>query len=70
MARPRKPISPRKLHVALPQDLANRLEIYLTSTAQGRVPLGAWSDFFAERTREFFAKLERSTNVPGNAVES
>jgi hypothetical protein len=57
-----KAIEPsRKLTLQMPPALMTRLELYLTSTAMGRVPKGAWSKFFCDRTEEFFARLATPT---------
>ena len=58
MARPSKITRPRKIHVHLPEDVAARLELYLWSPGENRVPYGAMSKFFEERIREFFDSLE------------
>jgi hypothetical protein len=58
MPRPTLIIRPRKLTIALPEDVAARLELYLTSPAEQRVPHGAYQRFFVERIGEFFAKWE------------
>lgn len=43
------------LHVCLPEDIYARLVIHLYSSAEGRVPRGAFQRFFNERITEFFA---------------
>ena len=57
---PRQPLitRPRKLTINLPEDVAARLELYLTSVALGRVPQGAYQAFFVERINEFFLRME------------
>lgn len=49
-------IRPVPLTTSLPEDLHARLTLYLYSTAEGRVPKGAYSRFLADRVSEFFAK--------------
>ncbi len=58
MARPRKIDRPRKLTISLPESVATRLELYLTSTALGRVPHGGWQEFIVERIEEFFQLID------------
>ena len=55
---------PRKLTVHLPEDVAHRLELYLTSEALGRPPLGAYQKFFTERIEEFFLKAAATQGEP------
>lgn len=38
----------------LPQSVRTRLDLFLYSTLEQRVPLGAYQEFFLERIREFF----------------
>lgn len=53
--RPPNILRPTKLTTYLPEDLRAKLELHLFSTVEGRVPHGAYSQFLAERVREFFA---------------
>ena len=39
---------------ALPQHVRDRLDLWLYSELEGRVPKGAYRDFFSARTTEFF----------------
>jgi hypothetical protein len=59
MSRQQHIIRPRKLTIHLPEDIAMRLELYLTSVREGKVPQGAYQRFFVDRINEFFAKLQQ-----------
>lgn len=54
MPRAPNPIPSRKLTLMLPQTAVNRLEIYLWSELENRVPQGAYQQFFTARINEFF----------------
>lgn len=55
---PRKPsITPNKhLHTTIPADLAARLDLFLWSEAENRVPQGAYQSFICDSIRDFFNK--------------
>lgn len=57
MPRPFKTDRPIKLTISLPESLHTRLSLLLFSTADGRVPLGAWSTFFETLGRQALARL-------------
>ena len=44
----------------IPLDVMNKLNAYLYSPVEGRIPVGAYRKFFIERINEFFAKQEAS----------
>lgn len=44
----------RHIHTTLPPNLADRLELYLFSDSEGRVPKAALQQFLIERISEFF----------------
>ncbi len=46
----------RHLHTVLPPDLLARLDLYLWSEVEGRVPKGAYQEFFCTAIRDFFGK--------------
>ena len=48
----------RHLHTTLPADLAARLEAYLWSESEGKVPRSAIQTFLISRIREFFENRE------------
>jgi hypothetical protein len=52
-------IPPTHLRTALPADVRAKLDLYLYSEAEGRVPHGAYSRFLAERITEFFAQKRK-----------
>lgn len=54
---PRRPaITPNvRLSTTLPAEVRARLDIFLFSEVEGRVPKGAYQDFFVARAVEFFS---------------
>lgn len=58
MPAPRNAIPTIPLTTGLPEDLMDRLNLHLFSEVEGRVPKGAYKDFFAQRVREFFGTTE------------
>lgn len=52
--RPPNTLRPAKLTTYLPEDLRAKLDLYLFSPVEGRVPHGAYTKFLAERVQEFF----------------
>lgn len=59
---PRKPEvdRPTRLELKLPESLRSRLDLFLFSELEGKVPKGRYQEFFSERVRHFFdsAKLD------------
>lgn len=53
---PRKPEvdRPTRLELKLPESQRSRLDLFLFSELENRVPKNAYRDFFTERVREFF----------------
>ena len=47
------------LHVVLPPDVGNWLEVYLYSEAQHRIPVGAKAAFITRLIRDFKENLTR-----------
>lgn len=43
-----------RINLVLPADIRTKLDLYLFSEAEGRVPMGAYQQFFVERIQEFF----------------
>lgn len=54
MARKPNIIPSSKLTIALPLPERTRLDLYLYSEVEGRVPMSSHKEFFSERIREFF----------------
>lgn len=54
---PRTPniIRPSKLTLHLPEDIRAKLDLYLFSDIEGRIPQGAYQQFLTERINEFFS---------------
>lgn len=59
MSRPPNIIPPTRLTLRLPEDVRARLDLYLWSELEGRVPFGRYQEFFLARIREFFDSLEK-----------
>lgn len=58
MGRPKLLDVRRKLTLeGIPETLLARLDLILLNPTTGKVPRGAYSRFFAERTEEYLAKL-------------
>jgi hypothetical protein len=47
------------IHTWLPADLKARIDLYLYSEAEGRIPHAAHSNFFTQLALEFFERLEK-----------
>ena len=73
MSAPFKPIRPVRLHTTLPEDMKAKLDLYLYSEAEQRIPKGALQEFLMERIEEFFSSrrldLESYGFPPGMAVK-
>lgn len=52
-----------KLTTRIPMDVMVKLDSFLYSEVEGRIPLGAYQKFFVERIQEFFAKQEESVHA-------
>lgn len=53
-------IRPVKLTTNLPENLRAKLDLYLYSPVEGRVPHGAYNKFLVELLTKFFNDLEQS----------
>lgn len=54
MARPKAPVPKVVLNLWLPLEVRTKLDLHLVSELEGRVPHGAYSDFFTARVKEHF----------------
>jgi hypothetical protein len=54
MARPANTVRPATLHLHIPEDLKTRLDLFLWSALEVRVPHGAYTRFLIPLIREFF----------------
>lgn len=54
MSAPLKLMRPVALNLRLPEDVRGRVDLFLYSPAEGRVPKSAYQNFFLERIQEFF----------------
>lgn len=64
-----KIIRPVKLTTTFPEDIRVKMDLYLFSKVEGRVPKGAYQEFLVGLIKEFFTKLE-SRNDARNAAEN
>lgn len=66
MSRPRRVIRPTSLEVSIPETIRGRLDLFLFSEVEGRVPLGAYSRLVTRLLSEFFEgeELPLSPYVP------
>ncbi len=53
--KPRRVVRPTHLHLSLPEDVRTRLDLFLWSDLEQRIPQGAYQTFFLSRIREFFS---------------
>lgn len=58
--RPANIIPSDRINLHLPVDIKSRLDLHLFSSVEGRIPKGAYSKFFEERVREFFARIDEA----------
>lgn len=54
MARPKSTIRTVPVHISLPEDLADKVELMLYSELEGKVPHGEKSKFFTQLVTEHF----------------
>lgn len=54
---PRRPnvVRPVRLTLMLPEDIRAKLDLHLWSEVEGRVPHGAYQQFFLARIAEYFS---------------
>ncbi len=57
MSRRKNIIPVTQLCLKLPEDLRAKLDLYLFSDLEGRVPQGKYQEFFIARIKEFFEKV-------------
>lgn len=58
MPRPPRLMRPVRKNLAVPEDIAARVDLELFSELEGRVPHGAWSKFVTELIREYYRKKD------------
>ncbi len=51
-------IPPSQLCLKLPSDLRTKLDLYLWSDLENRVPKGKYQEFFIERIKEYFERIK------------
>lgn len=56
-------VRPTTIRLSIPEDLRVKLDLFLVSPTEGRIPRGAYKEFFAERLREFFRRPENRIEI-------
>lgn len=66
MPRPKNIVPSRNLHLMLAEEDATRLDLYLYSEAEQRIPHAARQKFFTQRLQEFFGwvRLDLALYIP------
>lgn len=59
MARPKQTTPSVFRNIALPQPLADRLDVFLYSELEGRIPTGAYKAFFTNLIEQHFEQSRR-----------
>lgn len=59
MARPKQTTPSVFKNIALPEPLAAKLDIELFSDLEGRIPTGAYKEFFSALLEQYFAAKSR-----------
>lgn len=67
MPRPRKTVRPRSLHLKLPEDILDRIDLLLFSPLEGRVPQGAYQSYFLSLIQRDFASRAPTDQEAHNA---
>jgi threonine synthase len=55
MPRPKQTVPSATRNIALPQPLADKLDLELYSELEGRIPTGAYKSFFSNLLEQYFA---------------
>ena len=63
-----KIIRPIRLHTTIPEDIRAKMDVYLYSDVEGRVPKGAYQEFLVGLVMEFFNKMEKRNADPGTST--
>lgn len=56
MARKLNVVRPVKLHTHIAEDLRAKIDLHLYSSLEGRVPVGAYRQFFEQLIKEYFSR--------------
>ena len=56
-------IRPVKLTTYFPEDVRTKLDLYLYSELEGRIPKGAYQQFLMDRIRDFFDTVSLDVGV-------
>lgn len=57
--RPANIIPSERMTLWLPADLRARIDLHLFSEVEGRIPRGAYTEFFSSLAREYIAQLDK-----------
>lgn len=55
MPKPKKTLRSVQMNIAMPEDLAAKIQLELYSDLEGKIPFGAQSEFFAMLVRDYFS---------------
>ena len=58
MSRPKGTVPSVPKNIAIPKPLADQLDLHLYSEIEGRIPLGAYKDFFTALLQNYFNSLK------------
>ena len=58
---------PVPLNTCIPEDLRGRIDLYLYSPLEQRVPVGAYQKFICSLIEDFFTKLDKGGNDAANS---
>lgn len=59
MPRPKQATPSTFRNIAIPKPLADRLDIELFSDVEGRIPMGAYKEFFSNLLRQYFEQKRK-----------
>lgn len=68
MPRPKNTVPTVFKNIALPADLAGKVDLFLWSEVEGKIPFGAQQEFFTRLVREFFQSIEGSGGSSGEVA--
>jgi hypothetical protein len=63
MPRPRNAVPGKRLHIVLPGSTGLKLDLYLFSPVEGRIPAGSHALFLTRLVEEFFSRHKELSSV-------
>lgn len=70
MPKPRNPNPPQNVHIMVPRELYDRIQLLLHSPAEGRIPLGGLSAFFVQAAESHLRRLIQLSKESKDAPQS